>query len=252
MLTKANNKGHNDPDPYMGKLKGIRYGMSNEPKDGAQFNDSLIKNLGSQESLEYRMLYSNKVLELNPQLKLNIYCNNKLRFNGEDGGIARRMCVIDYISRFDKVPDEGNNVYLIDVSLTSKVKKWRQDYMKLLIGLHTNEYESIQPASVIAASKKYIEGNNDVFTFVTNNYERTGNIKDFITLKDIKLSYMNHKEYEQTKLKTLKESLERVFNSNFIDDKKINGKKYTSVMMGWKLKIDDESDDEDQKSSLDI
>ena len=68
--------------------------------------------------------------------------------------------------------------------------------MKLLIGLHKNEYESIQPASVIAASKKYIEGNNDVFTFVTNNYERTGNIKDFITLKDIKLSYMNHKEYE--------------------------------------------------------
>jgi hypothetical protein len=46
-------------------------------------------------------------------------------------------------------------------------------------------------------------------------------------------------------LKTLKESLEK--NSNFIDDKKINGKKYSSVLMGWRLKIeneDDESDDE--------
>ena len=32
------------------------------------------------------------------------------------------MCVIDFISRFGKVPDEGSNVYLIDVSLSSKDK----------------------------------------------------------------------------------------------------------------------------------
>ena len=61
------------------------------------------------------------------------------------------MCVIDYICRFNKVPDEGNNMYLIDISLTCTIKKWRQDYIKLLIGLHTKIYEHIQPASVIAA-----------------------------------------------------------------------------------------------------
>ena len=48
----------------------------------------------------------------------------------------------------------------------------RQDNMKLLVGLYTNKYESILPASIIAASKKYIKGNNDVYTFVTTNYER--------------------------------------------------------------------------------
>ena len=100
MLTKANNKGHNDPDPYMAELKGVRYAMSNEPKDGASFNDQLIKNLGSQESLKYRMLYSNTPVNLNIQLKLNIYCNNKLKFNGEDQGMGRRMCVVNYISKF--------------------------------------------------------------------------------------------------------------------------------------------------------
>ena len=43
-------------------------------------------------------------------------------------------------------------------------------------------------------------------------------------MKNIKLSYKNYKEYEQkTKFKTLKESLERVFNDNFIDAKIING-----------------------------
>ena len=48
----------------MAKLKGIRYAVSNEPKDGGSFNDSIIKNLGSQEPLQYRMLYSNDPVEL--------------------------------------------------------------------------------------------------------------------------------------------------------------------------------------------
>ena len=46
MLTKAINKGHNDPDLYMAKLKGIRYTMSNEPKIGASLNNSIVKNIG--------------------------------------------------------------------------------------------------------------------------------------------------------------------------------------------------------------
>ena len=242
MLTKANNKGHNDPDPYVGRLKGVRYAMANEPKDGASFNDSLIKNIGSQESLEYRMLYSNKVLELNPQLKLNIYCNNKLKFNGEDGGVARRMCVIEYISRFDKVPNEENNVYLIDVNLADKVKNWRQDYMKLLLSLHKNVYEHNPPARVINASKYYVDGNNDVLKFVEEFYEKTNNNENFILLKDLKFLYQENKQYEQTKLKCLKESLEKIFNTNFIEDKKIKGKKYRSVILGWKRKEEEEEE----------
>jgi DNA polymerase elongation subunit (family B) len=59
-----------------------------------------------------------------------------------------------------------------------------------------------------------------------------------------KLMIVAQKEYEQTKLKTLKESLEKVFNANFIDDKKIKGKKYRSVILGWKiLNCDDDDDD---------
>jgi phage/plasmid-associated DNA primase len=228
MLTKANNKGHNDPDPYMAKLKGVRYAMSNEPKDGASFNDQLIKNIGSQESLQYRMLYSNTPVNLNIQLKLNIYCNNKLKFNGEDQGIGRRMCVVNYVSKFveDIYVDEPNHIYLMDVTLTDKVKSWRQDYMKLLIGLHQNSYKHKPPKDVVNASKIYINENNDIYKFVQDNLEKTNDNNDFVTLKDLKLIYQGKKdEYDQAKLKTLKESLEKIFNTNFIEDKKIKGKK---------------------------
>ena len=38
---------------------------------------------------------------------------------------------------------------------------------------------------MFAASKKYIEEMNTVYNFFTTNFEKTGKIKDFITLKDI-------------------------------------------------------------------
>jgi P4 family phage/plasmid primase-like protien len=253
MLTKANNKGHNDPDPYMAKLKGVRYAISNEPKDGSSFNDSLIKNLASQEGLQYRLLYSNEPKDLNIQLKLNIYCNNKIKFNGEDGGMGRRMCVINYVSKFSKEEDIDNNVYLIDTKLSDKIKEWKQDYMKMLIDLHQNNYHHKPPKEIIEASKVYINDNNDVYKFVKDNYEKTNDNNDFIVLKDLKLSYQNNREYEQTKLKTLKESLEKIFNTNFIEEKKIKGRKYKSVILGWKIKCDDiEIEEEEIKSKFDI
>ena len=118
-----------------------------------------------------------------------------------------------------------------------------------MIGLHQNNYKHLPPKGVIEASKCYINDNNDVYKFVQDNYEK-GNSKDFILLKDIKMLYQSHKEYEQSKLKTLKQSLEVVFNSNFIDDKKINGKKYSSVMMGWRYKIEEEDDDDESDNTI--
>ena len=243
MLTKANDKGHNDPDPYMAKLKGARYAMSNEPKDGATFNDALIKNLGSQDPLEYRMLYSNDVLPLRLQLKMNIYCNNKLKFNGQDKGVGRRMCVIDYISKFEQKPDETNNIYLIDVHLTDKVKNWKQDYMNMLIKLYKIDYTFTPPPSVVNASEIYVNENNDIYNFIKNSYTKTGKNEDFILLKEIKMEYQMKREYDQTKLKTLKESIEKELNTNFIENKKIKGKNYTNVITGWKLIKDDSDDD---------
>ena len=195
------------------------------------------------------MLYSNKPIDLNIQLKLNIYCNNKLKFNGEDEGIGRRMCVIDYISKFAKEEDEENNIYLIDVQLSDKVKNWRQDYLKILIDLHQNDYEHKPPKEIIEASKIYINENNDVYKFVKDNLEQTKDNNDFLLLKDLKCIYQTNKEYEQSKLKCLKESLEKMFNTNFIEEKKIKGKKYRSVVMGWRMKNDYE---DDEKTNLDI
>lgn len=166
------------------------------------------------------------------QLKLHIYCNDKLKLKGEDGGLGRRMVVINYKSRFDEKPDEKKHIYKIDYSLSDRVKKWRSDYIKMLIDKYDVNYEYTCPKEVEEASKQYIEDNNDVLKFVKEYLEFTNNDKDFVTLKDIKELYRNNKEYEQTKLKELKTLLERVMNVVIQERKKINGIIYRSVITG--------------------
>lgn len=112
MLTKSNmSKSHNTPDPFMQDIKGCRFAMSSEPIAGKSLNDQLIKNIASQEPQKFRMLFSNEVVNLNIQIKLNICCNLKLKFNGDDGGLAHRMCVVDYKSKFtdEQPPNEKNH-----------------------------------------------------------------------------------------------------------------------------------------------
>jgi phage/plasmid-associated DNA primase len=257
MITSQNKGTHNTPDPFLAEIQGCRYAVANEPKSGLKLNDSIVKVFGSQEPVKYRMLYSNDPVILNTQIKLNIYCNNKLEFDGNDGGLARRLRVVKYISKFDEKPNEKNNIYKIDYNLSKTVELWKEDYMKMLIELYNPDFSYVEPSNIKKWSSEYCDNNNDVKKFVKDSFIMTNNPKDYLLLKDLKLMYQQNKEYEQTKLKNLKEYLEKEFNADFKDRAriKINNKwsEITSVMFGWK-RIEEEVEEveEDDKSNLDL
>jgi putative DNA primase/helicase len=238
MLIIQNNNGCNTPDPFFTKLKGVRYASSNEPPDGSKINDTFIKQIGSQEEQEYRLLFSNIISTLTLQLKLHIYSNEKLKIKGEDGGISRRMRVIDYVSRFDEISNEKYNIYKIDYSLNEKVKLWRGDYMKMLIELYDRDYMYSCPKTILDSSQQYLDDNNDVLKFIRDNLTMTNNDKDYLLLKDLKELYKMNKEYDQIKLKNLKELLQQTMKTIFYERKKINGMDYRMVIIGWKLNDD--------------
>ena len=248
MLTKQNKMDHNKPDPFFTEFKGCRMATANEPPDGSTINDTLFKVIGSKEGVKYRTLYSLIVEKLKMQFQLNIYCNNKLNFNAEDGGVVRRLRVIDYISKFDETPNEKNNIYKIDCELSEKVKNWRQDYMRLLLDLYNPDYVYNEPIEIKESSSKYADSNNDVKKFVQQNYIQTNNNDDFIILKDIKASYQLNKEFDQVKLKTLSDSLQKILNTNLKETHKHNRKTYYSVFIGWKVNDEDDA----ETSNLDI
>ena len=253
MLTKVNKMEHNKPDPFFSELKGCRMATSNEPSDGSSINDSFFKLIASKEGMKYRTLFSKIVEKLKIQFQLNIYCNNKLNFNAEDGGVVRRLKVIDYISKFDETPNEQNNIYKIDYDLSEKVKDWKQDYMLLLLNLYNADYKYVEPDEIKDSSSKYADSNNDVKKFLYQHYTQTNNNNDFVVLKEMKLTYQQNKEYDQSKLKNLPESLQKIMATNVKERHKHKGKNYYSVFIGWKLNEENEDEDSDnEQTNLDI
>ena len=233
MLIAQNNNNHNSPEPFFSKLKGIRFGGASEPPNESKVNDSFLKLVGSQEEIDFRVLFSNVINKLILQLKLHIFCNDKLKIKGEDGGISRRMKVINYASRFDENYNEINNIFKIDYSLADKVKLWKADYIKMLIDLYDFNYVYSCPKEIEEASKQYIDDNNDVFKFVKDSFIFTNNNNDYLLFKNIKELYKHNKEYEQSKIKDIKILLEKTMNCVIFDRKKINGIDYRGVILGW-------------------
>ena len=201
--------------------------------------------------MKYRTIFSNKVEKLALQTQIHIYCNNRLDFNGDDGGLCRRLKVIAYISKFiseENKINEENNIYKMDVELSERVKLWREDYMRMLISKFDPKYKYNEPASVKMESQKYTDSNNDVKKFVQDHFEFTNKREDYLLLKNIKLMY--NKDYDQTKLKNLKEHLEKEMNVSIMEKSKVKkNDKWTdvrSVIFGWKMKVDENITDSEE------
>jgi hypothetical protein len=165
--------------------------------------------------------------------------------------------VIDYVSKFsgdNKLINKDNNIYQIDVELSEKVKLWKSDYMKMLIELYDPKYKYSEPKSVIDSSNKYVDSNNDIKKFIDEYYEFTNKKEDYLMLKDIKSLYQNNKEYDQTKIKTFKELIEKEMNTTVIKSTSVkkNGKfvDVRSVIRGWKMKEDSVDDDDSENEDI--
>jgi DNA phosphorothioation-dependent restriction protein DptG len=177
---------------------------------------------------------------------LNIYCNKKLPLDGDDGGLKRRMRVVDYVSKFEdkKYVDEKSNIYEIDVHLSEKIKHWRADYMRMLLDVYNFNYVYSCPKVIDSASMEYMDCNNDVKSFVLEKLERSSNPKDYIQLSMLKSGYKSCKEYEQRKLKDLKRLLEIELQTTC---KPRHGAKHVrNVFLGWKYVDDEEDEDGDE------
>ena len=262
ILTTVNKNDANSPNPFYSQIKGVRYLCGNEPSDGAKANDSFIKLCAAKEMIKYRTLFSKKVEDLYFQCSLNIFCNNKLEIKSTDGGMCRRIKVIEYVSIFtekEHIINEENNIYAADFQLMSKVKEWKSDYMKMLLEIYDPKYIYSEPLNVSEASTEYIDDNNDVKKFVNDKYVFTNNKDDFILFSNIHRDYQSEKIYDQSKAKDKKkfmELIEKEMNKKFDGVKNAIKVKYGSelvskrnVMKGWKEISDDDDDNSDEENN---
>ena len=106
ILAKNINGGGN-ANTDIARLKGARFVRTNEPSDGARFNEGLVKQMTGGDTIVARFLYGRE-FEFKANFKLWIACNSLIKIYGTDNGIWRRMRVIGFYKIFD---ENGNLIY---------------------------------------------------------------------------------------------------------------------------------------------
>lgn len=184
----------NQASPELLRLKGARCGCFQETDDGEKLNVGIMKEITGNDSFMVRGLFSDPI-EIKPQIKFFLACNQLPAVPSIDGGTWRRLRVIGFDSKFVETPEKSNE-YLIDNTLKQKIKEWAPMFISYLIYLYVNEYKKLaylsEPDAVKYSTNSYKMENDHFTEFFNNRIEVTANKKDSISVKTM---YENFKEW---------------------------------------------------------
>ena len=109
-------------------------------------------------------------IEIKPQIKLFMTCNDLPNVPSNDGGTWRRIRVIDFISKFVEKKDldpNKKNQYLMDNKLKHKLPDWGPVFAGYLVHIYREKYckeKLIEPPEVLQATNNY----RSKTTFIVN------------------------------------------------------------------------------------
>jgi P4 family phage/plasmid primase-like protien len=192
------------------KAKGTRGLFTNEPDDGDKLQTAIIKPIAesSTRTIKVRGLYKEPI-EFHITFQLNMFCNNKPELSSVDGGIARRVRVIEWDKKFveeqDFNPDNKNHI-LKDTTMMVKLTspEIRDAFVRLLIDRWGNRVSQMPiipvPQKIKDASASYVADSNPVLGFMMSNYTITNNDKDY-EYSNILYSKLNDKSITLSRFK---------------------------------------------------
>jgi phage/plasmid-associated DNA primase len=112
-------------------------------------------------------------------------CNNKPTLSSVDGGIGRRIRIINYPVKFIANPEPNNkNQALLNPEMASTLSsiKVRNTYIRMLIDKFVNTASNIKieniPKQITDDSNEYIQDCNVVLGFVMDKYQLTNDEKE--------------------------------------------------------------------------
>ena len=172
------------------KTKGTRLVFFNEPdNDGdSKLQVNLLKKMadGHKGKLISRGLYM-KPIEFPVLFRVECCCNNKPDLSSCDGGIGRRVRVVNYPVKFIAEPDPNNiNQALLNPEMVNTLTsvEIRNTYIRLLIDKFINVSSKVKkekiPKKIVEDSNKYVEDSNPTLGFIMENYDITNDTNDKI------------------------------------------------------------------------
>jgi len=166
-------KDANRANPELVGTKGKRIVLVSEPAENAKLQVDKLKKVSGNEAITARQLRTEPI-SFKPQFHLHILTNDIPQLSKVDGGIQRRLKIIEYPFIF-KNKDEYNfqqqNLKIADPNLSNELKELKMAFFHVLINYFKRDYVEIQ--EVKEATKEYIEDNNKIHKWFFENYKIT-------------------------------------------------------------------------------
>lgn len=215
-----------------------RFMYCSEPEGGAKLNANFIKLLTG-DKVKVRGLYSAKEIEMSPTWKLFVNCNVLPNFDVYDEGIARRIGIMEYSTRFCENPKKKNEK-LIKKYTREEEYQIECGLMRILVEtyvkLKNNNYKYSEPKIFSNIRKMYINDNKDLIRdLLMDNFE-IGQNKDYVKMVDIK-NVLKSGGMKEKDVVTIQKLVEDIFEgAEYRDDTHLERNRVRRVFTGLKYK----------------
>jgi len=185
------------PIPALVEARCKRIMMTTEPETDDKLQGGLLKKISGGDPVEARTLHSKHIVKYVPQFKVFLQMNNIPKMSKIDGGIERRMRIIQFPFKFvaqDKMTETYHRLGDPDVKERHcKSDAWRDEFCLML----TETYKTIkdlkslkQPKSVSEATCDYLDDNNPLKVWLNTHYNITKDENHKIGSADLKRAYL--------------------------------------------------------------
>tara|TARA_Y100000389_G_C17462502_1_gene522897 strand:+ start:244 stop:2982 length:2739 start_codon:yes stop_codon:yes gene_type:complete len=200
--------------PELENIKKARFVWMSEPEKQDLIYGGKLKLMTGGDKMTSRGLFKGTE-QFKPQFKIVLMCNDLPKLSGNDGGIWRRLEVVEYISKFtdDPKPSPANPYqYLADEQLDKKLEAWKVIFMiKLLETYVKYDKEGTKaPSEVKKQTKAYRTSNDIVANWVDDDLEECEDFNSFEELFDAWERWCDdegYKEKQRPERKEIKEAL---------------------------------------------
>jgi P4 family phage/plasmid primase-like protien len=177
----------NQASPELLRIKGARCGCFQETDNDEKLNVGIMKEITGNDSFMVRGLFADPI-EIKPQIKFFLACNQLPVVPSTDGGTWRRLRVVNFGSKFVESPEKANE-FLIDNTLKIKIKEWAPIFASYLIELYVKEYKKctylVEPDAVKYSTNCYKMENDHFTEYFTLKIIFTNNKKDKLSSKGV-------------------------------------------------------------------
>ena len=200
--------------PELESIKHARFVWMSEPEKTDTIYVGKLKLMSGGDKMTTRGLYK-ETTQFKPQFKIILMCNELPKLGGNDGGIWRRIEVVEYISKFtdDPRPSPANpHQYKADEQLTKKLELWNVLFVVKLLEKYRkyNVEGTCPPKEVKDKTKAYRTSNDIIANWIDDDVVECDEFCSFDELYDAWERWCDEEGYhskQRPEKKEVKESL---------------------------------------------